>query len=235
MSRVALFTSLTILVALSTAWTQEAQPTSTPRPELSSAATTRGASVQITPPAQVAPVAAYYPPPDSLQGPLTADDVCRSLRGGLSGAEVAQDVRERGLVGVFGEDEAADARAAGASPEFIAALQAGRFTVSDAYARRYAKQVTKRQKGAEANAWRAEAATKAQADEREKETRRQSQLADTTNRAAAAKELEDQHRFERMKDKAGAEQHQRDVDNANSGYWSNGTWYPSYHSRTRRR
>ena len=74
---------------------------------------------------------------------MTAADVCRSLRGGLSGAEVAQDVRERGLVGTFGEDEAAYTRAAGAAPDFISALQAGRFTVTAAYARRYAEQVNK--------------------------------------------------------------------------------------------
>lgn len=119
--------------------------------------------------------------------------------------------------------QAADARAAGASPEFIAALQAGRFTVSAAYARRYAEQAAKQQKAVEASAWRAQAATKAQADEREKESQRQNQLIEANNRAAAAKKFEDQHRFERMKDKADAEQRQRDMDNANNGYWYNGT------------
>ena len=49
----------------------------------------------------------------------------------------------------------------------------------------------------------------------------------------AAKELEDQHRYERMKDKADAEQRDRDAYNANGGYWYQGAWYP-YRSSSRR-
>ena len=226
MCRVALFFLLVVSATLSIAEAQEAQPPSTPLPGLPSAtAATRSPRVQPVSSissAQAAPVTAYYPPPDSLHGPLTADDVCRSLRGGLPGAEVAQDVRERGLVGAFGDDEAADARAAGAPPELVAALQSGRFAVSAAYARRYAEQATKRQRAVEVNAWRAQAATKAQADERENESQRQSQLAAANNQAAVAKEQEGQQRFERMKDKADWEQRQREAYNANSGYWSYG-------------
>lgn len=82
----------------------------------------------------------YYPPPgNSLQGPMTAAEVCRALRAGLSGPEVVQDVRERGFLGSMNADEAADARAAGAGPELVAALQAGRFTVSPGYTQRRAE------------------------------------------------------------------------------------------------
>lgn len=89
-------------------------------------------------PAKVEP-AYYYPPAGSSQPPLSAREVCRSLRSGLSGLEVAQDVRERGFLGGFSQDEAADARAAGASPELVAALQAGRFTVSPGYTQRHSE------------------------------------------------------------------------------------------------
>ena len=172
-----------------------------------------------------APATAYYPPVGSLQPPLTAAEVCRSLRGGLSGAEVAQDVRERGFTGPLSDDEAADARAAGAAPEFIAALQAGRFTVSSTYARRYAEQAAKNQRAVEANAWRAEASTRSQVWERESELRRQGQIAAENNRAIAAKEREDKRRFENMKAQADWESRRRQEYNTDDGYYWHNHWY----------
>lgn len=134
-------------------------------------------------------------------------------------------MRERGLVGTFGDDEAADARAAGAAPDFIAALQAGRFNVSPAYARRYAEQAAKGRQAVDSNAWRAEASAHAQADERESERRRQWQIADQNGRAIATKEWEDKKRFEDMKAQADWESRQRQIHNANDGYWHEGRWY----------
>lgn len=104
-------------------------------------------------------------------------------------------------------------------------MQAGRFTVSPAYARRYAEQAAKGRRATEANAWRAEAAARAQMGERENELRRQGQLADVNNRAIAAKEREDKQRFETMKAKAEWESRRRENYNASGGFWYGGRWY----------
>ncbi len=237
MTRAALFSAFVFAAALPVAHAQVERPAAEPvlaaptatSPASPSARKRRGQPAEATPPVAPAPAkveaAAYYPPPGSLQAPLTAADVCRSLRGGLSGPEVAQDVRERGLIGAFGDDEAADARAAGAAPEFIAALQAGRFTVSSAYARRSSEQAAKDRQAVGASAWRAEAAAQAQAADREGELRRQGQIAAENNRAIAAKERGDKQRWEDMKARADWESRQRAANNANDGYLSNGVWY----------
>ncbi len=176
--------------------------------------------------AKVEPATPYYPPPGSLQPPLTAVEVCRALRSGLSGAEVAQDLRERGFTGGFSNDEAADARAAGVSAELVAALQAGRFTVSSAYAHRYFEQAAKSQQTREANAWKAEAYMQQQQSAREAERRYQAAIAAENGRAVAAKERNDRQRFENMKAQADWESRQRQNYNANSGWWYNGRYYP---------
>lgn len=126
----ALFTTLTALPVMA----QESRPAATAATRIPPA----------SPSVQAAPSSPsyYYPPAGSLQPPLSAREVCRNLRSGLSGTDIAQDVRERGFLGGFSQDEAADARAAGASPEWVAALQSGRFTVSPSYAQRQSEDVT---------------------------------------------------------------------------------------------
>ena len=236
MNRVILLSAFVATACLPRVSAQEARPatsvsasagapapgaTVTAPPAAGSRPGSNGAVIAFTP----ATAAAYYPPAGSSQAPLSASDVCGALRGGLSGPEVAQDVHERGFVGALSDDEAADARAAGAAPDFIAALQAGRFTVSPAYARRHAEAAAKNHRAVEANAWRAEASAHAQTEEREIERRRQGQIAAENNRAIAAKERDDKQRFENMKAQADWEQRQRDAYNSNDGYYYNGVWY----------
>ncbi len=132
-------------------------------------------------------------------------------------------MRERGFTGAFSNDEAADARAAGASAELVAALGAGRFTVSADYAQRYAAQAAQSQQAKATHAWRAQAYRQLQGDEQ----RFQATIVADNVRAIIARERENYQRSENMKAQADWAAQQRGSSTLNNGDWYHGRWYAS--------